>query len=171
MPYLIIIRATLGCGKTTISKLIAKELNAEYISIDKVMNENNLDIVSEDEGCISTKNFIKGNEIILPTINKFLENGKSVIVDGCFYHKKQIENLINQTNAKHLVFTLKASVETCIHRDKGRHLSYGECAARAVHSLVSRFDYGIIIDTENKTKKQIKEEILKKIKKKYYSKN
>lgn len=46
----------------------------------------------------------------------------------------------------HHIFTLKAPVEVCIERDKNRAETYGEDAARAVHSLVSRFDYGMVID-------------------------
>jgi len=43
MEYCIIIRGPAGVGKTTIAKKLAKYLNADYASIDKIMKENKLD--------------------------------------------------------------------------------------------------------------------------------
>ena len=42
MSYYIIIRGPLGCGKSTISSLLAKKLDAEHISVDIILEENNL---------------------------------------------------------------------------------------------------------------------------------
>ena len=49
----------------------------------------------------------------------------------------------------------------CIERDKQRKRVYGEDAARFVHMLVSKFDYGTNINTKNKTLSQTIKEILK----------
>ena len=43
MSYFIIIRGPLGIGKSTIAKALAEILKAEYIAIDKVLEENGLD--------------------------------------------------------------------------------------------------------------------------------
>ena len=160
MSYYILIRGALGIGKSTISKKLAKILNAEYISMDEVLEKNKLDIPSKKEGCIPAKNFIKANDIILPIILKRLEEGKIVIFDGCFYHKEQIEHLKKNLPGKHYAFTLKAPLEACIERDSKRENVYGEGAATAVHNLVSRFDYGKVIDTHNKTVDQVVKKIL-----------
>ena len=72
-----------------------------------------------------------------------------------------IEHIIqNLKNYPHYIFTLKASVEVCIKRDRERDRTHGEEAARAVHKLVSRFDYGIVINIRNKSIEQIIKEIL-----------
>ena len=157
MIKLIIIRGPLGVGKSTVATKLAQELNAYYVSIDSILKENDLDKV-EGEG-IPIKNFLKGNEIAMPQIKEALEDEKPVIVDGCFYHKEQIEHFIENLPVEHIVFTLKAPVETCISRDKGKDLSYGEGAAMAVHNMVSRFDYGTIIETEGQTLNQTLNEI------------
>ena len=157
MAYFIIIRGPLGIGKTTIAKALAKILNAEYISIDKVLEENNLD--REDNNFVP-EDFIKANEIILPKVKEGLAKGKIVIFDGCFYFKEQIEHLKKNIPKKGFVFNLKAQIETCVDRDSKRDGVYGEKAAREVHELVSKFDYGTNIDTNNKTKNEVVKEIL-----------
>ena len=154
----IIIRGPLGIGKTTIAKKLAEKLKAEYISIDEILHENDLDKIEGE--CIPLNNFIKANEIALPQIEK----GKTYIIDGNFYHKEQLEHLLKNLPGKHYVFTLKAPVEACIERDAQREKTYGEEAARAVHCLVLRFDYGIIIDTESKSAEEVTEELISAIK-------
>lgn len=158
MSYFIIIRGPLSVGKSIIAEKLAQILGAEYVSIDSVLSKHGLDKV-EGEG-IPAKNFIKGNEMVMPHIKESLANAKAVVIDGCFYHKEQIEHFIDHLNAPHFVFTLKATVEVCIERDGRRKKPYGEGAARAVHYLVSKFDYGTIVDTTNKTPDDTIKEIL-----------
>lgn len=146
MSYFIIVRGPLGCGKTTIAKRLAQDLRAEHISIDDILDEHGLDQADPEIGGISAANFIKANEIVLPGVKDALKNGKVVVFDGCFYHKEAIDHLIDNLPYPHYVFTLKAPVEMCITRDKGRSKTYGEDAARVVHMFVSKFDYGINID-------------------------
>lgn len=69
MVYFIIIRGPLGIGKSTIAQKLAKPLDAQYISVDKVLEEHNLDKV-KDEKWIPAENFIKAQEIILPKVKK-----------------------------------------------------------------------------------------------------
>ncbi|MDD5331432.1 MAG: AAA family ATPase [Candidatus Nanoarchaeia archaeon] len=158
MSYFIIIRGPLGIGKSTIAKALAKKLSAEYISMDQILKENGLD-VRGNEPCIPARNFIKANEIVLSKVKRDLKD-KIVIFDGCFYHKEQIKHLEVYLPFEHYEFNLKAPIEVCIARDSKRKQSYGEGAARAVYSLVTKFDHGINIDTENKTKNQVVKEIL-----------
>ena len=146
MSYFIIIRGSLGCGKSTISEKLAQILDAKYIGMDEVLEKHGLDKMPPDAPCISAENFIKANEIILPEAKELLLNGKIVIFDACFYHKEVIEHLIQNLPFEQYVFTLKAPVELCIKRDSERTKYHGEGAAYAVHSLVSQFDYGTIID-------------------------
>ena len=152
----IIIRGPLGIGKTTVAKDLAKKINARYISIDKILEKERLDKVDKKLGKIPLKNFISVNKIISKIKNKRL------VVDGNCYYKEQIDDLIKRLKNCN-VFTLKASVNVCISRNNGRKKVYSEGATRAVHNLVSCFDYGVSINTENKTKDEVVEEILKKL--------
>jgi shikimate kinase len=160
MSYFIIIRGPLGVGKSTIARKLADILKGEYISIDEVLEKHNLDKIDKKEGGIPAKNFIKGNEIVLPKVREKLSKGKVVILDGCFYHKEQIEHFIQNLDASYYVFTLKAPLDICIERDSKRKKVYGKEATIAVHNMVSRFDYGTVINTENKNVDQTADEIL-----------
>jgi len=162
MGYFIILRGPLGIGKTTISKKLSKILGAHHVSMDEVLEKNGLDKVDENAGCIPLENFIKADELILPKIREKLDRSRIVIFDGCFYHKKQIEHLISSLNFPNFVFTLKAPLTVCIERDSKRQKPLGQDAAEAVHNLVSKFDYGKIINA-GKSEKEIIREITSKI--------
>lgn len=157
MGYYIIIRGALGSGKTTLSKKLATCLNAEYISIDEVLEKLKLDIIDTKEKCIPVKNFIEASENILHEAVKKLQRGKIIIFDGCFYHKKVIEHLIQNLPFPNYIFTLKAPLEVCIQRDNKRVHAYGKDAACDVYNLVSRFDYGKSIDVTGSLEDAFKE--------------
>ncbi|MBI4919209.1 AAA family ATPase [archaeon] len=155
MTFYIIIRGPLGVGKSSISKKLAEELNAEYVSIDEVLSENGLDKGDD----IPEKNFIKANELIIPKARELLSKGTPVVFDGNFYFYHQISNLIENLEGQHYVFTLQASLGTCLRRDELREMKCGELAAKAVYTLVSRVIYGKSVNTENKSIEQVVKEI------------
>ncbi|OGC82048.1 MAG: hypothetical protein A2V81_02740 [Candidatus Abawacabacteria bacterium RBG_16_42_10] len=155
--YFIIIRGPLGCGKSTIAEKLADILHEEHINMDMVLDDNDLDQTDPDEGCIPAKNFITANDIVLPEVKEKLQNGQIVIFDACFYHKEVIEHLLQNLPYSHHVFTLKASLILCIERDSKRNQTYGEGAATAVYNLVTKFDYGTVIDISKSLDEAVKE--------------
>ena len=158
MSFYIIIRGPLGCGKSTITERVAEKLRAEYIPIDRILDEYNL-TKDKEAGYISQKSFLKANEIVAQKAKKSLQNGIPVVFDGNFYWKSQIDDLIKKLDLPHHIFTLKAPLEVCIARDNQREKKYGEDAVRAVYKKSTEFDYGIIIDV-NKPLKDCINEIL-----------
>lgn len=160
MTYFIIIRGPAASGKTTIAKMLAKKLNGEHISIDDVLRKNKLDKI---EGkCIPLKNFIKANDIAIPEALKNLKKSTVIIFDGNFYHKSQINNIVKRIKYQHFVFTLKANVTECIKRDKKRK-SIGRKNVEDVHKLVSKFNIGYVVNTNNKTKSEVTRKIIEVI--------
>ncbi|MBU4245618.1 MAG: AAA family ATPase [Nanoarchaeota archaeon] len=160
MCYFVIIRGPAGVGKTAVAKKLAARLGGTYISFDKIMRENNLDKI---EGtCIKARNFIKANEIAIPEALKNLKNGKIVVFDGCFYHKSQAEHLIKNIPFNNYTFTLKATLNECILRDKKRSnkAQIGEKRVREVYFLVSRIDYGVAMNTAKKAPEEIATECI-----------
>ena len=85
---------------------------------------------------------------------------KIVVLDGCFYRDEQMNHLLKNFVGKHFVFTLKAKVEECIMRNKERGNPISEDAVWDVFKLVSKRDYGTIIDISGKTINQVVQEIL-----------
>ena len=160
MGYYIIMRGPLGIGKSTIAQRLAEILHAEYVPIDLVLEKYSLDKVDKDAECIPAENFINADQIILPKIKEKMKEGKIVIFDACFYHKEHIEHIIENLPFPHYVFTLKAPLEVCVKRDNERKKTHGKDAAAAVHHLVSKFDYGIVIDISEKNISQAVKEIL-----------
>ena len=118
MSEIILIRGPLGVGKTTISKELAKQLNASYFSVDGILEELQLDKTDGDG--IPVKNFISAQEHILPLIKVAMDNGKGVIIDGNFYHKEQLDYFAKKFGEKLHVYTLHAPIEACIERDHNR---------------------------------------------------
>ena len=100
MEYYIIIRGPLGCGKSTISKALAKRLKAEHFAVDRILDEFNL-TKDKEKGYISQKSFFKANEIIAERAKKILDDGRSVVFDGNFYWKSQIDDLISRLDYTH----------------------------------------------------------------------
>lgn len=101
--FFIIIRGSLGCGKSTIAKILTKKLNAKYVAIDRVLDKYNL-TKDKEQGYISQKSFIKANEIITPKSKRTLDSGVSVVFDGNFYWKSQIDDLLQRLDFPHYVY-------------------------------------------------------------------
>ena len=150
MSFYLIIRGPLGCGKSTISEIIAQRIKAELISIDKIVDKYKLD-KEREQGYISQKSFLKANEKIIPPSLKSLKKNIPIIFDGNFYWKSQIEDLIQRLNFPRHVFTLRAPLEVCIERDLQRRSPHGADAVRAVYAKAIEFDYGTIIDATKPT--------------------
>ncbi len=160
MSYVILIRGPLGVGKSTIGAAVAEELQAHRISVDTVMRQHGLDQTDPEEGFIPADNVLETNKIILPEIQAQLSQKRSVVLDGCFYHKEQILDLEEKISEDVFTITLRAPIEVCIERDAGRKKSYGKDAATVVHAFVSRFNYGTVIDNSKQTVEQTVQEVL-----------
>ena len=158
----VIIRGPAGVGKSRVAKKLTKLLGGYYISFDKILCDNNLDYIP-GEKCVPQNKFLIANKIVIPIAQKMLSNGKTVIFDGNFYHKSQIENLITKLDNTHFVFTLKANLNKCLTRNKTRNFQLNEQSVKDVFKLVSKFDYGTVIDTNNKTVKEIIDIIFHKL--------
>ena len=159
MTYFVLIRGSLGIGKSTIAKKLSKALNAGYFAIDRILDEHSL-TKEREEGYISQKSFLKANEIAAPKAKKFLDKGKPVIFDGNFYWKSQVEDLTKRLNYPNYIFTLKAPLGVCIERDSKRKKAHGKDAAEAVYKKSTEFDYGTTIDIGKKSADQAAKEIL-----------
>ncbi len=139
MKKIIVIRGPLGVGKTTIAKLLAKKINAHYLSLDQILKDNNL----EKKDGIPIENFLQANNIILKIIKG---STNTFIIDGCFYYQKQINDLKNKFPNDIIFFSLISNVEKCIERDAQRKKVYGEGSVRYVYSITNKIKEGIEID-------------------------
>lgn len=155
MKHFIIIRGPAASGKSTIARRLASILKAYYVSFDDIMRDNRLDTVIR--GGIPANNFIKANDIVL----KKIKGKEKVIFDGCFYRKKQIDDLIVKLPVKYKIITLNASVSECIRRNKGRKEAISEKDVKQVYNLVSRLKVGKQIRTDAKTEDETIAEVIR----------
>jgi shikimate kinase len=160
----VIIRGPLGIGKSTIGKILAERMEAKLYSIDDLLAEAKLDRINPQLGCIPVANFLAVQEDILPQIKKHLSK-HSVVIEGNFYHKDQIDFFFKNLKENPVVVTLKADLETCILRDSKRKNPYGAKAATEAYNLVSKFDDGLVLDIEGKPRDFIVETIQKWLRK------
>lgn len=164
MTYYVIMRGPLGVGKSTVCDELARRVGGAHISIDKILSDHKLGKHKAEDGFISEESFLRANELAIPVIREHLTKGEPVFIDGNFYRKNQIEDLIEKVDAPHYVFTLHAPLEACIARDVERGETHGAIAAQVVYKVTMSFDYGTVIETEGKTKDQVVEEVLSCIK-------
>ena len=137
--YFIIIRGPLGVGKTTVSKKLVQILNADYISIDEVLEKRGLDKMDEKEGTIPAKNFIAANEFVLDKVKKTISSGKIVIFDGCFHQREQLDHLLRYLH-------LNPSTANLVEKPEDwPYSSYGEYL-RKVDNKLAICQYEDIID-------------------------
>jgi cytidylate kinase len=156
MVKIIVIRGPLGVGKTTVSKILAHNFQAEYISVDAILDDNNL---APKDG-IPLENFLKANEIISDRVKK---SEKSFVVDGNFYYQEQINDLKNKFKDTILFFTLTSTLEKCIERDSKREKIYGEDSTRYVYMMTARIKEGVEIDTTDLSIEETVQKIAGKI--------
>ena len=153
---ILIIRGPLGIGKTTVARLLCQRLNALYLSVDEILDENGLDRGSNG---IPARNFWRANELSLPAAREALEAGRGVVYDGNFYYISQIRHLLRRLPGSAYVFTLQAPLEVCIARDAGRAHVYGVDSTSWVFFLAGRVKEGIPVETAGRTALEVVEEI------------
>lgn len=158
MKKLLVIRGPLGVGKTTVSKILSQKLNREYLSVDSILDDNHL--VEPNTDGIPLESYLKANEIIFDTAAR---SANSFVVDGCFYYKEQIDDLLNKFDNDAEFITLTSTVDACIERDSKRPKVYGEDAARFVHMITTKIQAGHTIDNTGLTPEQTVEIIMEKI--------
>ncbi|MCI4353073.1 MAG: ATP-binding protein [Thermoplasmata archaeon] len=146
MVFYIVIRGPLGVGKSTVSERLAKVLGAEYLSVDRILDEPDVEEWDDAMGHYSERCFLRTSELAAERARSFLEGGTPVIFDGNFYWRSQIAGLIARLNFPHHVFTLKAPLNLCIQRDGQRDPPHGREATASVYAKSTEFDWGVGID-------------------------
>jgi predicted kinase len=140
VSYYVIVRGPLGVGKTACAERLAQQIGAEYISIDRILDEHGL----WESGRLSE--FLRANRVAAARAQPCLARGRPVVFDGNFYWRSQLKDLIGRLPYPHYVYTLEAPLTVCIERDRRRDPPHGEQGARAVYAKSTRFAYGIAID-------------------------
>lgn len=157
MACFIILRGPAAVGKTTVAKALTASLHAKHVAFDKIMANHKLDAI-EGSG-ISASNFLKANKLVVPIALKELELGRSVVFDGCFYRKRQLDNLIKSLPYKHFIFALNAPLKECLKRNNNRKNPLRKKDIAQVYALTKKIIAGVRIDTTGKVTNELVKEI------------
>ena len=109
MSYFIVIRGPAGVGKSIISKELSKKIKSRVYPYDRVMRGFGFNYIPGDKW-IPLNKFLKADKLMIPKFKQKLKEGTNLILDGNFYHKEQIDNVIS--NMKSQALLIEKHLET-----------------------------------------------------------
>lgn len=150
-----LLRGPLGVGKSTVARRLARVIGGRPWSIDAVLEEEHLEVWDDDR--ISLGSFLRANTTVVSEARAVIARGTPAIVEGNFYWREAIDDLVRRLRSPHFAFTLTAPLAVCVERDRrrpptppGRSPRAGDClgaeATAAVYGLVAAVPYGTPID-------------------------
>ncbi len=159
----ILIRGSIGVGKTTIATLLEKKISEENYhaklwSLDKFKNEN----VSKDVTYYAKRRAI---ELLTPIVNSSIDKNNVPLIEGVLYEQDLFLYLINNVYGKALKVKLTAPLELCIKRDSIRAYPRGVYRVTRTWNLLQNVhgdDYEV--NAGNKNIEEIVNEIIDKFK-------
>ncbi len=150
MTFCVLIRGPLASGKTTIANALADRTGARVISVDRILDEQGLEEWedhSDGTYCVTEKSFLRANDFVLEDASRLHARGQSTIIDGNFYWRSTVEDLVGRIGTVCHVFTLKVPLSVCVERNKTRaHPIGNEMDVKMVFDEVSSFDVGTLVD-------------------------
>lgn len=144
LTFFAVVRGPLGAGKTTVSERVAAAVGGHRVGIDEILERHDLE--EWRDGYISESSFLRANDYAAARAVELLGQGTPAVVDGNFYWKSVVEDLLGKLPYPHAVFTLKVPLSVCIARDARRDPPHGADGARAVFAKVTSFEFGFPID-------------------------
>lgn len=146
----IVIRGPLASGKSTIASALASKLGAQVVSVDRILDEHGLEEWedhSDGTYCVTEKSFLRANDYVLEEAKRIHASGRSSIVDGNFYWRSALDDLLSRMDVPCHVFTLRVPLPQCVERNRAREHPVGDDGdVKMVFDRVSSFDAGTLVD-------------------------
>jgi shikimate kinase len=157
----------MGCGKSTIGKLLAQKLNMDFVDIDQKIEEQEGITISE---IFANKGEAAFREIETKLLKTFSSSSNLVLATGGGAVQKE-ENIATLKENCATIY-LKASPEVLFDRikdDKSRPLLQNNNPLETLRELLNKREANylkadIIVETEHKSVDEILDEITKNVK-------
>ena len=161
-PFVIVITGPAGTGKTTLSKMLCKHYNCDYISEDELTKKIFPDTYVNIEDYPDKLKIVVSQ--LLKRIEEIFDSGKCVVVDRINLEKEFVEE-IKKVFHKHLIIKiLLPPVETIIERDIKRECwTSGEKAIRLFYKKYEELKSTIGEDNYLDNSHQTPDETLEKL--------
>ncbi len=158
MSIAIIIRGPAGAGKSEISNQLKNDIpNLIHLDIDQFKH-----IISKDSSNVRSTIAHNVGSFFL---KQLIKNHFNIVVEEIFmedYYNKIIQ-ILKESDYNIIKIFITASKETLLKRDKNRAKNKGEKIISKLEKEIKPLNEDLIIDTTNKTIKEIKSIILTKL--------
>lgn len=159
----IVVSGTPGTGKTEVAKALAKELNYEYVDVNKIIAENKLSEGYDDKRKCEIIDTKKLSEFIVKSIIK--KSKKSLVIDSHLSHFLPSKNvdfcIITKCDLKTLEKRLK---KKNYNKEKIRENLDSEVFDVCLEEAKERKHRILVVDTS----KKVPQEMAKELKSKYF---
>lgn len=105
-PLLVVVQGAPGSGKTTLVERLKQDMNLPLVGKDDV-KEMLFDRIRQSDREFSRLQGMASFEMLYAFARTFLQNGKSVAIEGAFHtelSRENIRNILNTTGARYLEF-------------------------------------------------------------------
>ncbi len=158
MPFAIIIRGPSGVGKSSISKQLKQHIpKLIHLDIDSFKH-----IISKESSDLRSEIAHKVGSFFL---TQLIHNKFNVIIEEILREKyyREVTKLLKKSKYKVITIFLAASKDELIKRDKNRVKNKGVKIISALYQEITPLQEDLIINTTNKTIKQVKSLIIQEL--------
>lgn len=147
----VVIRGPMASGKSTIAHALAGRIGGVVVSIDRILEERGLEEWEEGRRPgtrhITERAFLRANDWVVDEADRHRAEGRSSIIDGNFYWRSVLEDLLERILVRREVFTLTLPLSVCVERNARRVRPIGDASdVQMVYDKVTEFEAGRPVD-------------------------
>ncbi len=172
MSLVVILRGPSGVGKSTIARLIEKELKLDWVIIDVDKLKHYMPLKEDNESHAKGSESRKARSTVAHNVSHFFakqayDKGYKIILEEMYRqeHIEKLKTFLESNNMRYLTIYLSASLEEVIIRSYNREKPVPEVETRSFYNEIHPNEGDIIIDTSQNSSGQSARLIINEIQK------